>query len=148
MPLSKRVFIESDILIAYLKKSDWLKPIAKQILTMAQNKDITLVTSSATLLEIYLVFYRDQDIDLIFEAITNLRDLPIDFVQMDDLVVHEGCAISTEVGATPFDSIYMATAQKCDVSAILSTDNKYKIFGDKCVDLKTRNWKQKLKGLL
>jgi len=133
------VLIESDILIAYIKKRDWLKPIATRIIDAIESGKIRVQASSEVLHELYYVFSDFASIDIILanEArISSIRNL--EFVEPDPAIYLTALSLMETYELTSiFDAIYAATtlSPKTTDNKIISSDGIYdKIKGIERVD--------------
>jgi predicted nucleic acid-binding protein len=132
--------IETDMLYAYVKKEDWLKPAANNLLSkIIKGEFSTVYASRETLHEIYYVSKQEgvSTDELIarvaaLTAIDNLTFLDTTF-EIDLLTL----ALIRQYGFTSlFDAYYAATAlNQVDDHTIISTDTVFdSIPGIKRVD--------------
>ena len=121
------MLLESDMLIAYLKKDDWLKPTAERVIGAVEAGRLGEVAcSAATLHEMYYVFSEHAPIHTIladFARITTMKNLkflnPDPETYLSALHLAETYKISSV-----FDALYAATALSPSVPdhTIISTD--------------------------
>ncbi len=126
------MLIESDILIAYIKKRDWSKPIVTKIIDAIESGKMRVQALSEVLHELYYVFSDFASIEVILadEArISSIRNL--EFVEPDSAIYLTALSLMETYGLTSiFDAIYAATDNK-----IISSDGIYdKIKGTERVD--------------
>lgn len=121
------MLLESDMLVAYLKKGDWLKPMAERVMRAVEAGKLGEVAcSSATLHEMYYVFSEHAPIHTIladFARITTTKNLK--FVTPDAETYLSALHIAeTYKISSVFDALYAATALSPSVPdhTILSTD--------------------------
>src|SRR4030042_5825758 len=122
--------IETDMLYAYIKKEDWLKPTAKVVLSRIMKGEFgTVYVSRETLHEIYYVSKEEgvSTDELItrraaLTAIENLTFLETTF-EIDLLAL----ALIRQYGFTSiFDAYYAATAlNQVEDHTIISTDKVF-----------------------
>ena len=122
--------IETDMLYAYVKKEDWLKPAANKLLSkIIKGEFNTVYASRETLHEIYYVSKQegvsmDELIARVaaLTAIDNLTFLDTTF-EIDLLAL----ALIRQYGFTSlFDAYYAATAlNQVDDNTIISTDTVF-----------------------
>jgi predicted nucleic acid-binding protein len=122
--------IETDMLYAYVKKEDWLKPVANKLLSKIIKGELnTVYASRETLHEIYYVSKQEgvSTDELIarvaaLTAIDNLTFLDTTF-EIDLLAL----ALIRQYGFTSlFDAYYAATAlNQVDDHTIISTDTVF-----------------------
>ena len=122
--------IETDMLYAYIKKEDWLKPVANKLLSKIIKGELnTVYASRETLHEIYYVSKQEgvSTDELIarvaaLTAIDNLTFLDTTF-EIDLLAL----ALIRQYGFTSlFDAYYAATAlNQVDDHTIISTDTVF-----------------------
>ena len=122
------MIIESDLLYAYIKESDWLKPVALSVMDMISRGELGEVKASREVLhEIYYVSI-EEGISL-NEVINRLAHLTaidnLTFVETtweDDLLA---LSLMAQYGLTSiFDAYYAALALRSE-EPIVSTDHIY-----------------------
>jgi len=120
------ILIESDLLLAYMKKSDWLKPAATKILTGVASGDIpSTYASTATLQEIIFWFFnRDMHRELVqaTNAITHINNMR--WIPLSPEICLTASMLIKEHKINPFDAYHAATAITED-KTILSTEHVY-----------------------
>ena len=120
------ILIESDLLLAYIKKSDWLKPAAEKILSSVASGDIPDVyASTATLQEIIFWFFnRNMHRELVqaTNAIIHIRNMR--WVDLSPEICLTASMLIKEYEINPFDAYHAATAVSED-KTILSTEHVY-----------------------
>jgi len=122
--------IETDVLYAYIKKEDWLKPIAnKVILKIVRGELGTVYASRESLHEIYYVS-REEGIstnELIarFAALTTIENLV--FLETTYEIDLLALALIRQYGLNSiFDAYYAATAlNQIQDHTIISTDTVF-----------------------
>ena len=137
------MLIESDLIIAYMKKEDWLKETATKIFNAIEEDRLTGIQASSEVLhELYYVFsdYAPLSIIVANEArIATMKNITF----IDPTRETYLCALNlmeTYELKSIFDAIYAATTllEKVPDHTILSTDEKYeKIKGIKRIDPRT-----------
>ena len=137
------MLIESDLIIAYMKKEDWLKETATKIFNaIEEDRLMGIQASSEVLHELYYVFsdYAPLSIIVANEArIATMKNITF----IDPTRETYLCALNlmeTYELKSIFDAIYAATTllEKVPGHTILSTDEAYeKIKGIKRIDPRT-----------
>ena len=137
------MLIESDLIIAYMKKEDWLKETATKIFNAIEEDRLTGIQASSEVLhELYYVFsdYAPLSIIVANEArIATMKNITF----IDPTRETYLCALNlmeTYELKSIFDAIYAATTllEKVPDHTILSTDEAYeKIKGIKRIDPRT-----------
>ena len=133
------ILIESDLLLAYIKKSDWLKPTAEKILNRVASGDIPdTYASTATLQEsIFWFFNRNMHRELVqaTNAITHIRNMR--WIDLSPEICLIASMLIKEYEINPFDAYHAATAVSED-KTILSTEHVYdRIKGIRRIDPET-----------
>jgi len=128
--------IESDLLLAFIKREDRLKPAAERILRLINSGEITGVYASvATLQEITFWFYNRKMLRELTEAINatvHIRN--IEWVELSPEICLRASMLIDEYDISPFDAYHAATAILLD-KTILSTEHIYdKIRGVKRIE--------------
>ena len=123
------MIIESDLLIAYSKKSDWLKGLADPLFKMMSEGRLTMRTSAAALLELYYVLedygYEKKAILGKQAEIAAIKGLTVMPLTAEVLLAAQSVMRSFKVPGL-FDAIYAATTLNQDEERkILSTDEVY-----------------------
>jgi predicted nucleic acid-binding protein len=120
------ILIESDILLAYMKKSDWLKPAATKILTGVASGGIPgAYASTATLQEIIFWFFnRDMHRELVqaTNAMTHINN--VRWIPLSPEICLAASMLIKEYEINPLDAYHAATAISED-KTILSTEHVY-----------------------
>jgi len=132
------VLIESDLLLASIKKEDRLKPVAMRILEEVDSGNLKGVYASvAATQEIVLWFYNRQlfgELVKAVNALVHLRNL--EWVELTPEICLTASVLINEYRVSPFDAYHVATAISKD-RIILSTEHIYdKIKGVKRIDPK------------
>lgn len=133
------MIIESDMFVAYSKKSDWLKRYADPIFELLRENKLTAKTSSAVLIELYYVLEDlgfDKTSVLSKQAeIAGIKGLSILPLTTEVLLAAQAVMKSFKVTGL-FDAMYAATALNQDEDrTILSTDAVYdRVAGIKRID--------------
>ncbi len=124
------MLIESDLFIAYMKKSDWLKPRAEEIFgAISSGRLKGAQASSEVLHELYYVFVDHAPASTILGNAARMATMEnieyIDVTRETYLSALE--LMSTYELGSIFDAIYAATAltEKPHDHTILSTDSAY-----------------------
>ena len=133
------ILIESDLLLAYMKKSDWLKPTAEKILSRVASGDIPgAYASTATLQEIIFWFYnRDMHRELVqaTNAITHMRNMR--WIDLFPEICFTASMLIKEYMINPTDAYHAATAITKD-KTILNMELVYdRIKGIRRIDPET-----------
>ncbi len=120
------ILIESDLLLAYIKKTDWLKPIAIKIFNKIHTGGLKgIYASTATLQEIKFWFFnRRLFVELVdaLKAITRIENL--EWIDISPDICLNASLLMDEYGINPFDSYHAATAIFKD-KTILSTEHVF-----------------------
>lgn len=122
--------------MAYIKKSDWLKPTAEKILNrVASGVILDTYVSTATLQEIIFWFFNRNMLRELIQAtnaITHIRN--IRWIDLSPEVCLTASMLIKEYNINPFDAYHAATAISED-KTILSTEHVYdRIKGIKRID--------------
>jgi len=122
--------------LAYIKKSDWLKPTAEKILNrVASGVILDTYVSTATLQEIIFWFFNRNMLRELIQAtnaITHIRN--IRWIDLSPEVCLTASMLIKEYNINPFDAYHAATAISED-KTILSTEHVYdRIKGIKRID--------------
>ncbi len=121
------MLIESDMLIAYLKKEDWLKPTAERVVgAIEAGKLGETACSAATLHEMYYVFSEHAPMRTIladFARIATMKNLKLVNPDVETYLSALHLAETYRISSV-FDALYAATALSPSVPdhTILSTD--------------------------
>jgi|SRR3989344_6974444 len=121
------MYIESDLLYAYLKQEDWLKKYSLLVL-----KKFKVVTSVITITELEIVSKRDFGNNFANSVLENLQKIKnLNFIDLDVKILEKSVDLRKRFELNIFDALHAASAiiSKKD---IISTD---KIF-DKVENLK------------
>ncbi|MHA1593364.1 MAG: type II toxin-antitoxin system VapC family toxin [Candidatus Baldrarchaeia archaeon] len=134
------MLIESDILVAYLKKEDWLKSVATRVIEDAKSGKFGRVQVSTEVFhELYYVFSEYTSLDVIatdFAHIIGLKNVEIVPATAEIYLSAINLMLMYNISSI-FDAIYAATALSPMVpdNTILSTDRVYdRIPGIKRID--------------
>jgi len=122
--------IETDILYAFVKTSDWLKPVANQVMKKISGGELQIVYASReSLHEIYYVSKEEGvSIDDIIRRIASLTAIPnLKFLETtDELDLLALTLIKQYKLESNFDAYYCATAlNQVPDHTILSTDEVF-----------------------
>jgi len=131
-----RILIESDLLLASLKKEDRLKPISIRILGEIDSGNLKGVYASiATIQEIVFWFYNRRLFNGLVKAVNALLHLRnIEWVELTPEICLTASILINEYNVSPFDAYHIATAILRD-RTILSTEHVYdKIKGIERID--------------
>jgi len=125
--------------MAYIKKSDWLKPAAEKILNrVVSGVILDIYASTATLQEIIFWFFNRNMLRELIQAtnaITHIRN--IRWIDLSPDVCLTASMLIKEYNINPFDAYHAATAISED-EIILSTEHVYdRIKGIKRIDPET-----------
>ncbi|MFH2110702.1 MAG: PIN domain-containing protein [Candidatus Bathyarchaeota archaeon] len=124
------MLIESDLFIAYMKKGDWLKPVAEEIFDAISSKRLKDVQASSEVLhELYYVFVEHAPVSIILGNAARMATMEnIRYVDATrEIYLSALELVSTYQLASIFDAIYAATALTDTVPdhTMLSTDSAY-----------------------
>ena len=124
------MLIESDLIIAYIKKSDWLKPSADKIFQAIKTKQLeNIQVSTHVMHELYYVFSDLAPLSTILSNAVKISTLNnITYVDTTrEIMISALELMSTYQISSVFDAIYAATALTNLVPdhVILSTDTAY-----------------------
>ena len=124
------MLIDSDLLIAYMKKKDWLKPTAEKIFNaICENKLQNIQVSTDVIHELYYVFKDIAPIPTILGNAAKIITMEnITYIDPTGEILLSALEIvSTYHLGSIFDAIYAATAltDKVPDHTILSTDTAY-----------------------
>lgn len=130
------ILIESDLLLAYVKKRDRLKPFAEKILKGIHSGGLLgFYTSTATLQEIIFWFFNRKLLKELIVAVNALIHINnLEWISITSEICLTSTILMTEYGLNPFDSYHAATAILRD-KKILSTEHIYEqVKGIKRID--------------
>ena len=133
-----RILIESDLLLASIKREDRLKPVSIRILGEIDSGNLKGVYASiATIQEIVFWFYNRRLFNELVKAVNVLLHLRnIEWVELTPEICLTASLLINEYGVSPFDAYHIATAILRD-RIILSTEHVYdKIKGIERIDPK------------
>lgn len=134
-----RILIESDLLLASLKKEDRLKPAATRILKAIDSGKLEGVYASvAAIQEVIFWFYNRNLKKQMVQAVNALAHMQnIDWVEITPEICLTASVLMDEQNMSPFDAYHAATAMLRD-RIILSTEHIYdEIKTIRKVDLET-----------
>ena len=124
------MLIESDLYIAYSKKSDWLKPIAEKIFNSIKTGKLgNIQTSTCIIHELYYVFSEIAPTSTIMSNTAKLSTLEnVTYIDPTrEILLSALELVSTYQLGSIFDAIYAATTltPKVPDQTIISTDQAY-----------------------
>lgn len=114
------MYIEADLLYAYLKPTDWLKQYAEIIITKCDLK-----TSVITITEIEFVSKRDFDdafANSVLEKLEKLKNLK--FIPLEINILKNAVELRKKYGLNIFDALHAATASNLK-EEIISSDKAF-----------------------
>ena len=120
------ILIESDLLLAAMKKADRLKQTAERILEAVDSGRLKGVYASvAAVQEIVFWFYNRQLFHDMVEAVNVLTHLKnLEWVELTPEICLAASILMDEHKVSPFDAYHIATAISRD-KTILSTEHVY-----------------------
>lgn len=124
------MLIESDLFIAYMKKSDWLKPKAEEIFSaISSNRLKDIQASSEVLHELYYVFVEYAPASTILGNAARVATMEnIEYIDATREIYLSALELQStyELGSI-FDAIYAATTltEMVPDHTVLSTDSAY-----------------------
>ena len=120
------MLIGSDILIAHVKESDWLKPFAEKILRAAESGKIKLYASNESLHELYYVSVKlGVGLESLLSKLASLTQIKNIEWRSSTMEVSLTAMLEYDIGSI-FDAYYAATAFLLDPDkTIISTDPVY-----------------------
>ena len=120
------ILIESDLLLAVIKKEDGLKPVAERILEKIDLGELKGVyASTAALQEVIFWFYNRKLLSELAKAANVLSHLRnVEWIAITPDVCLTASLLINEYNASPFDAYHAATAIPRD-KTILSTEHIY-----------------------
>jgi predicted nucleic acid-binding protein len=121
-----KFLIESDLLLAVIKKEDRLKPIAEKILEKIDSGELKgIYASTAVLQEVIFWFYNRQLLSKLEKAVNVLSHLRnVEWVPITPEICLTASLLINEYKTSPFDAYHIATAIPRD-KTILSTEHIY-----------------------
>ena len=121
-----KFLIESDLLLAAIKKEDRLKPAAERILEKIDSGELKGVyASTAVLQEVVFWFYNRQLLSELAKAVNILSHLPnVEWIPITPEICLTASLLINEYNTSPFDAYHAATAIPRD-KTILSTEHIY-----------------------
>lgn len=99
------MYVDADVLYAYLKPTDWLKSFSQRILAKK------VITSSATIMELEFVARRDfgeEFADQILERVKEIKNITL--VDLNPEILEMSVKIRKEYKLNIFDAVHVATA--------------------------------------
>jgi predicted nucleic acid-binding protein len=133
------ILIESDLLLAVVKREDRLKPLAETVLAGIDTGQLKgFYASTATIQEIVFWFFNrglaKELVDAV-NALIHLRNL--EWIGITPAICLTASVLMSEYGVSPFDAYHAATAI-CRDKKILSTEHVYdRIKGVERIDPKS-----------
>lgn len=124
------MLLEADLLIAYLKKEDWLKPLARKVIGAVEEGKLKNIHSSTEVLhEMYYVFAEFATLETILADLAKVATLTnLSFLQPGTEVYLSAVHLAKSYRISSiFDAIYAATALSRHVPdhTIISTDEVF-----------------------
>lgn len=124
------MLIESDLFIAYMKKTDWLKSTAETIIKAIQGNQLDNIQASTAIIhELYYVFSEFAPVSTILSNAARISTIEnITYIDPTREILLSALELVSSYRLTSiFDAIYAATALTNLVSdhTILSTDTAY-----------------------
>jgi len=120
------ILIESDLIMAFVKKEDRLRPVAEKILTQIHAGKIKGVYASvATLQEVIFWFYNRgllRELVEVLNAVIHIKNIL--WVELTPEICLTATLLMREYRISPFDAYHAATAIVKD-KTILSTEHVY-----------------------
>jgi len=116
------MYLDADVLYAYLKETDWLKKYSKIIL-----KSKNLITSTITITELELISKRDFNNNFsnnVIQEILKLKNLKL--IDLTQEVLLKATELRVEYKLNIFDAIHAATTI-INKDTIISTDHAFDI---------------------
>lgn len=122
------ILIESDLLLAHVKKEDRLKPFAQKILTGIYTGELKgFYASTAVLQEIIFWFFNRNLLKQLIDAVNALTHMKnLEWIPITSEMCLTSTILMDEYGLNPFDSYHAATAISKD-KKILSTEHIYDV---------------------
>jgi len=121
-----QILVESDLLLAAIKKEDRLKPTAAKILEKIDSGEVKgIYISTAAIQEIIFWFYNRQlfnDLTKAINFLTHMRH--IEWIPLSGELCNTAALLINEYKIAPFDAYHLATAISKD-KTILSTEHVY-----------------------
>jgi bifunctional DNA-binding transcriptional regulator/antitoxin component of YhaV-PrlF toxin-antitoxin module/predicted nucleic acid-binding protein len=131
-----QILIESDLLLAAIKKEDRLKPVSAKILYAIDSGKLKGVyASTAAIQETIFWLYNRQLFDELIKAVNFLSHVRhIEWISLTPEICTAAALLIGEYNITPFDAYHLATAISMD-KTILSTEHIYeKVKGVKKIE--------------
>jgi predicted nucleic acid-binding protein len=121
-----KILIESDLILAAIKKEDRLKPSAERILDKIDTGELKgIYASTAAIQEIVFWFYNRQLFSQLSTAVNMLSHLRnVEWVAVTPEICLTASLLINENKLSPFDAYHAATAITRD-KTILSTEHIY-----------------------
>lgn len=123
------MYLDTDIILALVKETDWLKPYVDLKLVKAPR------TSTFTIVEAELVMEREYGRPFVYSVLDTVKSNKIDIIPLTQKVVEKSRdLLKANPNLNIFDSVHAAFAI-IENETILSTDNIFKkILPMKCAD--------------
>lgn len=117
--------IENDVVFAFLNEYDRNHATAEKIFGMLQNDEITLEMSSASLIEMELIYRSEKKEDNLLRDLSALSALPnVRYIPLTPDLTIASAYLRQSLHLTFFDSHYAATALSLD-RQVVSFDKEY-----------------------
>ena len=117
-----QLYLDADFFLALLKPNDRLKDFAKEFYEK-NSAEHELLTSTASLLEIWFYLYRNNLRSEIPTALRAVKDLKIHMISFNSEDVGAGSVLAQSHSLSPLDSIHAMLALRTD--GIVSTDESF-----------------------
>jgi predicted nucleic acid-binding protein len=121
-----KILIESDLLLAVIKKEDHLKPAAEKILEKIDSGELKgIYASTAAIQEVIFWFYNRQlfsELALAVNVLSHLHN--VEWIALNPEICLTASLLINEYKTSPFDAYHAATAIPRD-KTILSTEHIY-----------------------
>ena len=99
------MYLDADVLYAYLKPTDWLKNYALKVI-----KHPNLITSSITILELEIISKRDFDLEFSTNVLSKVKLLSnLKIVEFNEQIQEKAVELRKKHQINIFDSIHAAT---------------------------------------
>ena len=123
------MLIESDMIVAYMKKTDRLKESATRIFDALEEGRLSAQMSTEVFHEIYYVFVEHAPLNVVMGNLAKIASLEnVTYVDATREIYMSALDLMNNYGITSiFDAIYAATAltEAVPDNKIVSTDNVY-----------------------
>ncbi|MBL7156148.1 MAG: type II toxin-antitoxin system VapC family toxin [Candidatus Pacebacteria bacterium] len=121
-----KIFLDTAIFIYFLEEnSKWIN-LVLPIFQLAEKKEVNLVTSSITALEVITGYKKQKRQDLVKSFWEMLEDFEIEILDFEKKYVEKAAQLRADLNLRTPDAIQLSLAIKNKISAFATNDAKLK----------------------